>query len=205
MANPDSVTQWLHDLKGGNDDAAQKLWNRYFGKLSVLARRKLDSTRRLPTDGEDVALSAMYSLCRGVGQGRFPDLEDREGLWKLLVTMTVRKAQKAIRDEFRQKRGGGQIVGGSALLTREEAEAGMHGLELVLDREPSPEFVLEVAEEWQRLLDLLGDEELKRIALWRMEGMTTAEIANRLGKALATVERRLKLIRSLWTDEFPTQ
>ncbi|MCY2968415.1 MAG: ECF-type sigma factor [Planctomycetota bacterium] len=201
MANPDSVTQWLVDLKGGNGDAAQKLWDRYFAKLAVLARKKLDSAPRLPTDGEDVALSALHSLCRGVGQGRFPDLEDREGLWKLLVTMTVRKAQKAVRDEFRQKRGGGHVVGGSVFLTREEAESGMRGLEMVLDREPSPEFVVEVAEEWQRLLDRLPDDELKRIALWRMEGLTTVEIATRLGKALATVERRLRLIRSLWTEE----
>ncbi len=53
----------------------------------------------------------------------------------------------------------------------------------------------------QRLLDLLGDEQLKRIAVWKMEGYTNQEMADRLGCVVETVERRLRLIHSIWQRE----
>ncbi len=200
MADGGSVTQWLADLKDGDESAAQLLWDRYFRHLAALAGKRLQNIPRLPSDGEDVALSAMHSLWEGVNAGRFPDVADRGSLWKLLVAITVRKAHHAVRDEFRQKRGGGKLVGESALLNRTELEAGARGLELVLDREPTPEFAAQMEEEMQRLFDLLPDEELRQIAVWKVQGLTSAEIAKRIDKALATVERRLKLIRSLWSE-----
>ncbi len=195
-----SVTQWLQDLKDGDEHSAQFLWERYFDRLTLLARKRIGDITRLATDGEDVALSAFHSLCKGVGEGRFADLADRESLWKLLVTIAVRKAQKAIRNEFRQKRGGGSVLGESALMSREDVATGVHGLERVLDNEPTPEFAAQVAEEWHDLLNRLNDDELRKIAIWKMEGLTSNEIAQRLGKALATIERRLKLIRTVWAE-----
>ncbi len=195
-----SVTQWLLDLKDGNEQSAQLLWERYFDRLTLIAKKRIGSVTRLGTDGEDVALSAFHSLCAGVGEGRFADLADRESLWKLLVTIAVRKAQRAIRDEFTQKRGGGFVIGESSMMSAEEVSAGVHVLEKVLGNEPTPEFAAQVAEEWQGLLNSLGDDELRRIAIWKMEGCTSNEIAKRLGKSLATIERRLKLIRMAWTE-----
>src|SRR5262245_57219294 len=66
---------------------------------------------------------------------------------------------------------------------------------LVFGNEPTPEFAAEVAEECRALLDRLGDDELRRIAVWKLEGYTNREIARGLGKSLATVERKLDLIR----------
>ena len=48
------------------------------------------------------------------------------------------------------------------------------------------------------MLDLLGDEELRSIARWKMEGDTNAEIADKLGCLPRTVERKLRRIRELW-------
>jgi len=56
------------------------------------------------------------------------------------------------------------------------------------------------AEEY-RLLGLLGDTELESVALWRMEGFTVEEIADRLGYAPRSVKRKLQLIRSVWEKE----
>jgi DNA-directed RNA polymerase specialized sigma24 family protein len=203
MADSDSVTQWLVDLQEGDESAAQQLWDRYFRRLAALAGKRLQDIPRLPTDGEDVALSAMHSLCKGVNAGRFPDLSDRDSLWKLLVVITSRKANHAIRDEFRQKRGGGQVVGESVLLNRSERESGARGVELVLGQEPTPEFAAQVDEEMDRLFDLLPDDELKQIAALKMQGVTSEEIAQQIGKALSTVERRMKLIRTLWAEYDP--
>jgi DNA-directed RNA polymerase specialized sigma24 family protein len=71
----------------------------------------------------------------------------------------------------------------------------------VAGREPTPEFAAEVAEEFERLLHRLGDAEPRSITLWKMEGKTNAEIAARLDSALATVERRLQVIRRLWEQD----
>jgi DNA-directed RNA polymerase specialized sigma24 family protein len=58
-----------------------------------------------------------------------------------------------------------------------------------------------VAEEFERLLAELGDEELRQIALAKMEGYTNQEIAGRMDLTLRTVERRLNLVRRLWKGD----
>ena len=58
-----------------------------------------------------------------------------------------------------------------------------------------------MAEECRRLLDKLGDDQLRDIAVYKMEGYTNEEIAARLDCALTTVERRLRRIRKTWEDE----
>ena len=107
-----SITHWLGDLRGGDLAAAQPLWERYFSKLVVLARAKLVRQRqpRVEADEEDAALSAFNSFCAGVAQGKFPRLADREDLWKILMTITVRKAYAQVQRQKRLKRGGGRVV-----------------------------------------------------------------------------------------------
>jgi RNA polymerase sigma factor (sigma-70 family) len=191
MSSDGSITRWIGQLQAGDLAAAQPLWERYFRLLVELARRKLGAKLRA-ADEEDVALSAFDSFCRGLKRGRFPDLQDRDNLWKLLVVLTARKACHLLRDEHRLKRGGGQTAG-----TAQE-------LEQVVGQEPSPEFAAELAENCQRLLDLLGDDELRTVALIKMEGYTTEEIAGQLHCAPRTVERKLRLIRRLWEKECPS-
>ena len=47
----------------------------------------------------------------------------------------------------------------------------------MLAEEPTPAFAVEVAEECERLLGQLGNDQLRSIALFKMEGYTVAEIA----------------------------
>ena len=87
-----SVTQWISDLKAGDDgEAARRLWDRYFTQLARLAHARLRARNRGAADGEDVALSAFESFFRGAAAGRFPRLEDRDDLWKLLTTIAAQK------------------------------------------------------------------------------------------------------------------
>jgi hypothetical protein len=58
-----------------------------------------------------------------------------------------------------------------------------------------------VTEEYEWLLDLLGDTELRSIALWKMEGYTVEEISAQLDCVPRTVERKLRVIRGLWNQE----
>jgi RNA polymerase sigma factor (sigma-70 family) len=201
MPSAGSVTTWIEQLRSGNRAAAQQLWQRYFPRLVGLARRKLAGTPRRAADEEDVALSAFDSFCRGVEQGRFPQLGDRDDLWAMLVVITVRKAIDLKQHEGRQKRGGGQVGGESVLDELLGDEDGEGGIGQVVGAEPTPELAAQVAEEFQRLLAKLGSDELRSIAVWKLEGYTNAEIAAQLDCAEVTVERRLNLIRSVWKED----
>lgn len=199
MATNHSVTHWVDRLKAGDDSAAQPLWERYYARLVKLARKKLRLAARRVADEDDVALDAFDSFCRGAKEGRFPRLVDRDDLWQLLVMLTARKAAKQAQREKRQKRGGGEVRGESAF--KDAAASGTRGIEQVVGAEPTPDFALELVEQFQRLLDGLGDPALKAIALSKMEGNTNREIAERQGCSLSTIERKLRLIRSQWARE----
>ena len=196
-----SVSRWLGDLKAGDVAAVQPLWERYFARLVRLARVKLKMKRRTSAeDEEDAALSAFNSFCDGAAHGRFPQLADRDDLWRLLVVITARKAGAQMQREGRKKRGGGRVVGEVDLpLDSSGRDGGV--FERIVGAEPSPDFAVMVAEEYTRLLDALDDDSLRRVALDRMEGYTSDEIAGRLGCARRTVARRLDLIRRIWAVE----
>jgi DNA-directed RNA polymerase specialized sigma24 family protein len=201
MSSEGSVSRWIGQLKAGDASAAEWLWRRYFEQLVGLARTQLRGAPRRAADEEDAALSAFNSFCRGAERGRFPELLDRDSLWRLLVTITVRKANALRRKERRFKRGGGEVVTESELLDAADSLAAEAGLEQAVDREPTPELAAQLAEECRRLLGNLEDAALQSLALLKMEGYTNDEVATRLDWGLRTVERKLHLIRTLWKEE----
>ena len=190
-----SVTIWLEQLKAGDPAAVTPIWTGYFARLVALARGRLRSTSRAAADEEDVALSAFDSFCRGVTEGRFPRLDDREDLWQVLFVITTRKAIGHVRHESREKRDGRRAIHASS------SESGPNLLAATPSSEPSPEFAAEVADECVRLLDLLGDGQLRQVAIWKMEGFTNKEIADKIKKSVPTVERKLATIRVIWEQE----
>ena len=196
MPAPGSVTALIEHLRAGDHEAAQPLWERYYPRLVGLARERLRGTPRRVADEEDVALSALDSFCRGVEQGRFPQLKDRDGLWALLVLITVRKAADLAQSHRRERRGGGQVRGDSALAGG-DGDAGADGVAQIEAGDPTPDLAAQLAQEFQGLLDRLGSDELGAIAVWKLEGYTNAEVAARLGYATVRVERRLRLIRKI--------
>jgi RNA polymerase sigma factor (sigma-70 family) len=192
MANADSVTVWIGQLKAGDRQAAEQLWDRYFRRLLGLANKKLRDASRRVADEEDVALSAFASFCRGAERGCFTQLQDRDNLWPLLVLITSRKAADQIQRQRRKKRGAGLVEEGS----HEEGVLGE-----VLGQEPTPAFAAQVAEEYQLLLGLLNDAELQAIVQRKIEGYTNEEIARELNCVPRTVERKLRTIRGIWNQQ----
>jgi DNA-directed RNA polymerase specialized sigma24 family protein len=122
-------------------------------------------------------------------------LNDSDGLWRLLVVITARKAIQMVRDQGRQKRSGGR----GTLTGPLDSEGNQPAVEQLIGNEPSPEFAAQVAEEYERLLGLLDDDQ-RAIAIAKLEGLTNEQIAARLNRALRTVERRLKLVRKIWAE-----
>lgn len=181
-----SVTTWLDGLKAQHEGAAQELWNRYFSQLVSVARRNLRGFGR-DADEEDVALSALKSAMLGVQNDRFPDLNDRTGLWPLLVTITARKAVNELKRQQTKKRD-------------RAAEQQLTDVQLIVGSEPSPDFALRLAEAIQQLVHSLGDDTLQTIAQRKLEGYANEDIAKELGVSTRTVVRKLARIRQEWDE-----
>jgi DNA-directed RNA polymerase specialized sigma24 family protein len=187
MSADGSVTTWIHALTAGNDDVAQNLWERYFGRMVELARNKLRASVSRAADEEDVALSAFHSFCQAAHEQRFPRLANRDDLWQVLVMLTARKALDQRKYDLRKKRAD------SATRPLDDA-----ALETIIGADPDPAFAALVADEFRALLDRLDDAELKHIAIRKLEGCTNDEIAAELNCTVRTIGRRLALIRDLW-------
>lgn len=184
----DSVTIWMQKLRAGDGLAAKWLWERYYPNMLRLARCKLVRTPCRGADEEDIALSAFKSFCNAAAHGRLAGPINQENLWRLLFALTARKVAGQVRYEGRRKRNGAT------------SEVELDGLAAP---EPGPELAAQLDEELQRLLDRLGDSQLRTVALWKMDGLTSVEIAAQLGCSERTVERKLRVIRRLWQEEVP--
>lgn len=193
MSGPGSVTLWLDRLKAGEDrdEAVNRLWKRYFTQLVGQACNHLRG-RRAAVDGEDVALSAFDGFVRSLEAGKFPKLDDRDDLWRILLRMTANKARNAVRDENREKRGGGLAAHAIA-----DGGSDMGGVP-VAATDPDHAEAVALAEGADRMLAVLGSDELRRVAVMSLDGYTNGEIAAAIGKVEPTVERKRNRIREIW-------
>lgn len=192
-----SVSYWLDELRAGNERAASEIWQRYFDLLVTVARQNLSRNAARGADEEDVALSAFDSFIRGMGKGRFSQLEDRSDLWRLLLLITVRKAADLANREMRIKRGGGRVN----VASQGDVAAYQLSLDEILSVEPTPEVAAMIQDQLRFLLKKLEDPHLKTIALLKMEGYTDDEIAQQLRCVRRTVVRKLGVIRDVWAVE----
>jgi RNA polymerase sigma factor (sigma-70 family) len=198
MVQNGSVTRLIQLLRSGDpterDLAARLIWRRYFRDLLELARNNLNKRIRRREDEEDVLQSMYKSFCLRQQRGEF-DLAGRDALWKLLVTITLRKARNAAKKQARDKR---DIAREQTIADRDEGESAHWALEQMDAAGPSPAEAALLNEALERRLEVLADPELSQIALWRLEGYSNREIADRLDCTERSVERRMERIRSKW-------
>ena len=116
-------------------------------------------------------------------------LADRSEVWKLLTTIALNKFRQQTARDSAVKRGGN--------LKREDMD---RALRLEAD-ELCGEQKLQMEEECERLLHMLGKSEIKQVALLKVEGYTNEEIAVALHCTRRTVQRRLDFIRTVWSRE----
>lgn len=189
-----SVTAWIDQLAGGDQQAAEQLWQHVSLRLQEFARRRLDGRTRRGYDEHDAANSAFHSLCRGLAEGRI-EAENRDAFWGLLAVITTRKIAAQRRYLNRQKRGAGLIRGESGF-----GELGDGGINVIVGNQTTPQFLAEVSESCAQLLDSLSDESMKKIVLLKFQGMTNGETASEMGCTRRTIERKLERIRRIWVE-----
>lgn len=195
MPSRPNVTHWIDLVKEGDSGAANEIWRHYFDRLVGAVRGRLYGQNRAVSDEEDIVLSVFNSFYDAAQDGRFPDLADRDDLWRLLMTMAARKVIDKRRHDQRQRRGGDVTV--QSLDQQDEsgqfAEA--------IGTEPSPEMVLMMQEAVERLFSHLGVGQLRDLAGAKLEGYSNAELARKFDCSERTIERRLHLIREKCQQE----
>lgn len=194
MDESSPVTQWIERARMGDQAAMEELWRHYFARLARLARSRMALMSRGVYDEEDAALSAMHSFFRGMREDRFPQLNDRQNLWRLLVVIASRKVSRRREQQGTLKRGGD----GQPAASLDPAQ-----IANLIDHEPTPDFVAEMMDDLQARLDLLPDQTLRRIALLTMDGLSQAEIAETMRCTVRTIRRRQEAIRAVWEDADP--
>ncbi len=111
--------------------------------------------------------------------------------------LTARKAINHVHRQRSLKRGGGQVVGESVF---EKGGVSGNGIDQAQDVADSPEMATEMMEELDAMLEALGDETLRTIAVGKLDELSNSELAKQLGVGLRTIERKLQLIREIWKE-----
>lgn len=175
---------WMGRLQEGDEDQATLLWRHYHARLVAMAQQRLHMSPQRLADGQDVVVSAFGSFFRAIREERVDDGISTEELWRLLVTLTARKAIKVLRQESRLRRDSRALI--------EHCD-----LDSLLSDEPSPELAAAVAQQYEWLIGQLADDEMRLLVQRKMEGYSNAEIAQQLDCSVRTVKRRLSLTRAM--------
>jgi RNA polymerase sigma factor (sigma-70 family) len=176
MTKPCPLEVLLHQLSGGDAEAAQRVFLAYEPYLRMVVRRQLTPALRVRFDSLDIVQSIWADLLTGFQAGRWRFTSPAQ-LRAFLVKVTrnrlidrARQEQTSLRLE--QRVGGGDL---GELAPARPARAGEQ---------------LEADEVWQRLLALCPAQHRGLLELKR-QGLPLAEIAARTGLHPGSVRRIL--------------
>ena len=145
-----------------------------------------------------MAQEAFNSFFAGLEKGRFPQLSDRDDLWRLLVVITKRRSIDQAR---RGHRYAADSQSGNPIATFALSEADLDAdFEQIVADEPTPAMAVQLIDEYENLLASLDDKKLRQIAWWKLQGFHNEQIAEKLGCSRRTVIRKLEAIRLIWKD-----
>lgn len=188
-----SITSHLAGLRRGAAQDQQVIWNRYLERLVRYAEYRLRRLGVVAEDGDDIAQQVFAGFFRRAHAGRFPQLRDRNDLWRILVCIT----NDRVIDARRKK----HALTESALGGLDDKLDNTSPIERIIQDEPTPESGEELADNLRRLMERLNQEHpvLAQIAVRRLKGDSVQEISGKLNISQRTIERHLNRIRKLWT------
>ncbi len=96
-----------------NEDACRELWNAVYSRLLIIARTRLAGQHRPAVDEVDLALSAINSFVHAAEAGRLNSVHGRDDLWRVLITILLRKIGALTERQAAEKRGSGLVRGDS--------------------------------------------------------------------------------------------
>lgn len=191
---PEFPLPWRPGYLGGMDDLAELstfagipaasfaegVYNRYAQRLMAVAQQRLGARLRSKVSAEDVVQSAFKSFFRRREDFHFVD-DGADGLWGLLVVITVRKCAKWADIYSAGKRSTAREVSLNA------GASGIAGSDIA-GREPTPEEAAILSELVEQLMGRFDQRQQHMICL-RMQGFDVQEIANQTQSSRRTVAR----------------
>ena len=188
-----SVSGWIAKMRQGDPTAIGQLVARYFQKIAQFAESKLRRGIRVTDDGEDIAISVLHTITRNSAKGRFPDLQDRDDLWFLMIVIAQHAVIDKKRTELRRERQAAPVHTMTDLMELYNVD-----LEDFLGNDNSASKLLEIIDCWDELLKKLPDDRNREVAKLKMQGYSNREIADILGMVPRTVDRKIRLIAQRW-------
>jgi RNA polymerase sigma-70 factor, ECF subfamily len=172
---PGSVTRLLDQLRSDDQriraEAARAIWDRYCQELLSLACHNLNLRLQRRLGPEDVVQRTFASFYFRQQRGKY-NLADRNDLLRLLVRMTLNKERSSAVKESRQRRDYRR----DQPVTADDPESEVDWLlEQAKQGVPTPDEAAVFAEKVKQRIAMLP-EDLRRIALLRLEGYTNEEI-----------------------------
>ena len=199
-----SISALISATLKGSSEAENQLAQFFLSKAVVATKRKLAG--KLPTeDQEDVALSAVKSFCLGIRDGGIEYQGDKQ-LFALLHTIVDRKIRKLWQYHLAQKRDIRQVnsieTEGSSNPIAHSVPQGvsLDSIHVTPEEQPAVDRVL--ADLQTELRGLFGnllsdlDEHPRKLLLVMLESdSNNEELARKIGRSVASVERYRQLIR----------
>lgn len=165
-------------VKGGDEDAAHVLYERYVQRVFGLVDSKLGAKLRATTDAEDIVQSVFRSMFRGVQAGNY-EVEPGSTLWNLLAVISLTKLRRKAHHQTAQRRDVDRLV---SLQTVAGGEA--------IDASTDEFLNICVRETMQKLRP--AD---RQILVLRIQGFTLIEISEQTSLSCRTIARRLRTSR----------
>jgi len=181
-------TELIDRLSRGEPEAIRWLWGQANERLLPYVRSKVKSIGDRALDAEDVLIAVFSRLCSSLQKNAFANLQAMDDLWTVLMVLTKRQLATEARRQTATKRGG--------RMTRRSWSAAHD------THRASATATFVYRDTLSQAIADLGVDELREVALLRIEGHDNSEIAARLNVSLRTVERRISIIRERWKDRF---
>lgn len=179
MTDP-SFSTMMRRLRVQDEQAAAMVFERYARRLVGLARTRLDARMKQKLDASDVVQSVFRSFFVRYGRGEW-DFSDSDGLWALLVRLTIWKCARQARNF-------------GAGIRDVHQEAGPDAAMYIADEEPTPDEVTELADLVEHLFAELDDDARKVVEL-RLQGSEVREIAEQIGMSERSTARKIDQVK----------
>jgi RNA polymerase sigma-70 factor (ECF subfamily) len=169
-----------------SDESSRAVFELFTRRLIGLARGHLHLQIQHKVDPEDVVQSAYKSFFLRYGEDALKS-QKLDDLWSLLSLITLRKCADRVRHFATDRRN----------VAREAANDPLDDLEPwreVIDREPTPEQAAVLAETLEQTLAGLAPPERPIVEL-SLQGYSTREVSERLGRAERSVRRVRERVR----------
>jgi RNA polymerase sigma-70 factor (ECF subfamily) len=177
-----SLAEFLAHLQNRNDAAGRELFARFAQELITLARQHIHDGLKHKVDPEDIVQSVYKSFFVRYEAGNL-DFVNWSSLWGLLTVITVRKCAERVAYHRAACRDAAREVAPPA--TEEAAPWLEH-----FGREPTPLEAAALSETVEQLFASLDEDERPVLTL-SLQGYSTREISQQLGRA----ERTVRLLR----------